>query len=53
MENCELADRRRVQAAYRRGDLFDKRTGLMAERAKFCGKVEIKVEVVSINTRGA
>jgi integrase len=29
----------KVEAAYRRGDLFDKRRGLMEEWAKFCGTV--------------
>jgi hypothetical protein len=27
-----------VEAAYRRGDLFDKRRALMADWAEFCGK---------------
>ena len=39
----------RVETAYRRGDLFDKRTRLMTEWATFCSKVESKGEVVSIN----
>jgi integrase len=29
----------KVEAAYRRGDLFDKRRRLMADWAKFCGTV--------------
>ena len=43
----------RVEAAYRRGDLFDKRTRLMAEWATFCSKVETKSEVLSINAKKA
>ena len=42
-----------AEAAYRRGDLFDKRTRLMAEWATFCGKVETKSEVISINAKKA
>lgn len=43
----------KVEAAYRRGDLFDKRTRLMTEWATFCGKVESKGEVVPINAKSA
>jgi len=44
----------KVEAAYRRGDLFEKRRRLMAEWATFCNKVETKSEVVSIQvTRAA
>lgn len=38
----------KVEAAYRRGDLFDKRTRLMAEWAKFCAKPLQIGEVVQI-----
>lgn len=43
----------RVEAAYRRGDLFDKRTRLMVEWAAFCAKVETEGEVVAINAKRA
>ena len=43
----------RVEAAYRRGDLFDKRTRLMAEWAAFCAKVETSGAVVPINAKQA
>ncbi len=39
----------KVEAAYRRGDLFDKRTRLMSEWAAFCAKVESKSAVIAIN----
>lgn len=38
----------KVEAAYRRGDLFDKRARLMAEWAKFCAKPMQVGEVVQI-----
>ena len=43
----------KVEAAYRRGDLFDKRRRLMAEWATFCRKVETKGEVVPIQKNRA
>ncbi len=41
-----LADR--VEAAYRRGDLFAKRRRLMADWAKFCERLAMPAEVVPI-----
>lgn len=43
----------RVEAAYRRGDLFDKRTRLMTEWAAFCTNVETKGTVIGINSKAA
>lgn len=43
----------KVEAAYRRGDLFEKRRRLMAEWATFCRKVEVKGDVVSIQKNRA
>lgn len=42
----------KVEAAYRRGDLFDKRRRMMTEWAAFCNKVTTSAEVVPINARG-
>jgi hypothetical protein len=43
----------KVEAAYRRGDLFEKRRLLMLEWAKFCAQNEQgSGRVVSINRRG-
>lgn len=39
----------KVEAAYRRGDLLDKRTRMMADWAKFCAVVEPKGEVIPMN----
>lgn len=39
----------KVEAAYRRGDLFDKRTRLMTEWAAFCAKVETKGKVLPLH----
>ena len=39
----------KVEAAYRRGDLFAKRTKMMNDWAKFCGTVQHKGEVVPFN----
>lgn len=39
----------KVEAAYRRGDLFDKRTRMMADWAAFCNTVELKGEVIPMN----
>jgi hypothetical protein len=42
----------KVEAAYRRGDLFEKRRLLMSEWAKFCALNKRDGSVVSINRRG-
>lgn len=51
-EVCEMALAHaigdKVEAAYRRGDLFDKRKRLMAEWAKFCGTVGKGGDVIPI-----
>lgn len=39
----------KVEAAYRRGDLFDKRTRMMADWAAFCDTVIPKGEVIPMN----
>jgi integrase len=39
----------KVEAAYRRGNLFDKRTRMMDEWARFCDKVRLAGKVVPIN----
>jgi integrase len=41
-----------VEAAYRRGDLFEKRRKLMAAWAEFCAKPAAAGTVVAIGTRG-
>ena len=41
----------RVEAAYRRGDLFEKRRRLMDEWAKYCGTVRTAGKVVPIRRR--
>jgi integrase len=41
----------KVEAAYRRGDLFDKRQRMMDDWAKFCGTVARRGNVVSINRK--
>ena len=38
----------KVEAAYQRGDLFDKRQALMSAWADFCTKVPVSAEVVPI-----
>lgn len=38
----------KVEAAYRRGDLFDKRRRMMADWATFCGTASISADVVPI-----
>lgn len=43
----------RVEAAYRRGDMFEKRRAMMGAWATFVAHPEVKGEVVSINSRGA
>jgi integrase len=40
-----------VEAAYRRGDLFDKRRRLMAEWAKYCDRPKTKGKVLPIKKR--
>lgn len=40
-----------VEAAYRRGDLFEKRARMMDEWAKFCDKPQVGAAVVPIRTR--
>ncbi len=42
----------KVEAAYRRGDLFDKRQRMMEEWAKFCGTIAKSGNVVAINRKG-
>ena len=41
----------KVEAAYRRGDLFEKRRQLMEAWARFCGTTRPHAEVVSISKR--
>lgn len=41
----------KVEAAYRRGDLFEKRKRMMDDWAKFCGTVAKTYNVVAINQR--
>lgn len=41
----------KVEAAYRRGDLFEKRIHLMADWATFCGKVAKPAQVVPIRSK--
>ena len=41
----------KVEAAYRRGDLFEKRRRLMEDWAQFCARPAISAEVVSIRAR--
>lgn len=42
-----------VEAAYRRGDLFEKRARMMAEWAKFCDTIKTAGEVIPIRAKGA
>ncbi len=53
---CEVAEMAlahtiedKVEAAYRRGDLFEKRRRLMAEWAKYCDRASTTAQVVPIN----
>jgi integrase len=46
-----IADK--VEAAYRRGDLFEKRTRLMRDWAKFCGTVATTATVTPIKSKSA
>jgi integrase len=41
----------KVEAAYQRGDLFDKRQALMDSWAEFCTKVSVTAEIVSLWAR--
>lgn len=43
----------KVEAAYRRGDLFDKRRRLMADWATFVAQAELKAEVVPLQDQRA
>lgn len=43
----------KVEAAYRRGDLFEKRARMMAEWAKFCETVTPSGTVVPLRSKGA
>ena len=40
----------KVEAAYRRGDLFEKRRRMMADWGKFCSTSEVKGEVLNLAT---
>jgi integrase len=42
----------KVEAAYRRGDLMEKRRALMAEWARFCDRPAVKGEVIPIHKYG-
>jgi integrase len=41
----------KVEAAYRRGDLFEKRQRMMEDWAKYCSTVGKSGEVIAINRR--
>jgi integrase len=41
----------KVEAAYRRGDLFEKRRPMMADWAKFLARPEVKGEVIGMQSR--
>ena len=41
-----------VEAAYRRGDLFEKRSKLMAAWASYCGSVRADAKVLSLSVNG-
>jgi len=43
----------KVEAAYRRGDLFEKRRRMMADWAAFCGQEQPKGPLINIGHRGA
>jgi integrase len=43
----------KVEAAYRRGDLFEKRRLMMADWAKFLAKPEVKGEVIDMQSKRA
>ena len=40
--------RDKTEAAYRRGDLFEKRARLMADWARYCSKASAPAQVVAI-----
>ena len=42
----------KVEAAYRRGDLFEKRRRMMRDWGKFTGKVQVAADVVAIQRKG-
>ena len=42
----------KVEAAYRRGDLMDKRSRLMADWAVFCGRPATPAEVIPLRGAG-
>lgn len=41
----------KVEAAYRRGDMLDKRRRMMSDWAKFCAKVEVKGDVIPMTRK--
>jgi hypothetical protein len=41
----------KVEAAYRRGDVFNKRVRMMADWAAFCAKAESKGAVIPMNKK--
>jgi integrase len=41
----------KVEAAYQRGDLFDKRQELMDSWAEFCTKAQVTAEIVRLRAR--
>lgn len=43
----------KVEAAYRRGDLFDKRRAMMSDWADFLARLDLKATVVSITSEAA
>lgn len=43
----------KVEAAYRRGNMFEKRRAMMEDWAAFVGKLDVKGAVVSINSKAA
>jgi integrase len=43
----------KVEAAYRRGDLIDKRRQMMEDWAAFCAKPQSKAEVIAIKAAAA
>jgi len=55
-EVCEMALAHavsdQVEAAYRRGDLVEKRRRLMAEWAKYCDNTKALDEVVALKSKG-
>ena len=43
----------KVEAAYRRGDLFEKRALMMADWAKFLARAESKAQVIELGSKWA